>query len=194
MALFALRMLKNSFFWFAVVPIFTSDQERRMYSWIEALIHHNRICASEAALRLELLHGLHQADIAFGNSPRRPADHSRDSPSRSWRRDADARSRACGQPWHRHARHSAAPACILRAVQEWETADFPPYSVQDRLHTRNNGQGSSRHIILLQVPGRATRLRPRTPTASSHYTSRRITDSRNFRSGASRRVSTWMKG
>ena len=38
--LLALRRLKNSFFWFAVVPIFTSDHERRMYSWIEALIHH----------------------------------------------------------------------------------------------------------------------------------------------------------
>ena len=38
--LFALRRLKNSFFWLAVVPIFTSDQERRMYSWMEALIHH----------------------------------------------------------------------------------------------------------------------------------------------------------
>ena len=37
---FALRKLKNSFFWLAVVPIFTSDHERRMYSWIEALIHH----------------------------------------------------------------------------------------------------------------------------------------------------------
>ena len=32
--------VKHSFFWFAVVPIFTSDQERRMYSCIEALIHH----------------------------------------------------------------------------------------------------------------------------------------------------------
>jgi hypothetical protein len=30
--LFALRRLKNSYFWFAVVPIFTSDHERRMYS------------------------------------------------------------------------------------------------------------------------------------------------------------------
>ena len=38
--LLALRRLKNSFFWLAVVPIFTSDHERRMYSWIEALIHH----------------------------------------------------------------------------------------------------------------------------------------------------------
>ena len=38
--LLALRRLKNSFFWFAVVPIFTSDHERRMYSWIDALIHH----------------------------------------------------------------------------------------------------------------------------------------------------------
>ena len=37
---FALRRLKNSFFWFAVVPIFTRDQDRRMYSWIAALIHH----------------------------------------------------------------------------------------------------------------------------------------------------------
>src|SRR6516164_1201772 len=36
----ALRRLKNSFFWFTVVPIFTSDHERRMYSWIAALIHH----------------------------------------------------------------------------------------------------------------------------------------------------------
>jgi hypothetical protein len=32
--------LKNSFFCAAVVPIFTSDQLRRMYSWIEARIHH----------------------------------------------------------------------------------------------------------------------------------------------------------
>src|SRR6266700_3237310 len=38
--LLALRRLKNSFFWLAVVPIFTSDHERRMYSWIAALIHH----------------------------------------------------------------------------------------------------------------------------------------------------------
>ena len=40
MRLLALRRLKNSFFWLAVVPIFTSDHERRMYSWIEARIHH----------------------------------------------------------------------------------------------------------------------------------------------------------
>ena len=32
--------LKNTFFWLADVPIFTSDHERRMYSWIAALIHH----------------------------------------------------------------------------------------------------------------------------------------------------------
>jgi len=32
--------LKNGFFWLAVVPIFTSDHERRMYSWIAA--HHPR--------------------------------------------------------------------------------------------------------------------------------------------------------
>ena len=38
--LLALRRLKNSFFWLAVVPIFTSDHERRMYSWIDARIHH----------------------------------------------------------------------------------------------------------------------------------------------------------
>ena len=38
--LWALRRLKNTFFWFAVVPIFTSDHDRRMYSWIAALIHH----------------------------------------------------------------------------------------------------------------------------------------------------------
>jgi len=38
--LLALRRLKNSFFWLAVVPIFTGDHERRMYSWIAALIHH----------------------------------------------------------------------------------------------------------------------------------------------------------
>src|SRR5215471_3348244 len=38
--LLALRRLKNSFFWLAVVPIFTNDHERRMYSWIAALIHH----------------------------------------------------------------------------------------------------------------------------------------------------------
>ena len=36
----ALRRLKNSFFCAAVVPIFTRDQERRMYSWMEARIHH----------------------------------------------------------------------------------------------------------------------------------------------------------
>ena len=40
MRLLARRRLKNSFFWLAVVPIFTSDQERRIYSWIDALIHH----------------------------------------------------------------------------------------------------------------------------------------------------------
>jgi hypothetical protein len=38
--LLALRRLKNSFFWLAAVPVFTSDHERRMYSWIDALIHH----------------------------------------------------------------------------------------------------------------------------------------------------------
>ncbi len=38
--LLALRRLKNSFFCAAVVPIFTRDHERRMYSWIEARIHH----------------------------------------------------------------------------------------------------------------------------------------------------------
>ena len=27
----SLAQVKNSFFWFAVVPIFTSDHERRMY-------------------------------------------------------------------------------------------------------------------------------------------------------------------
>ena len=37
---FALRRLKNSFFCAAVVPIFTRLHERRMYSWIEARIHH----------------------------------------------------------------------------------------------------------------------------------------------------------
>src|SRR3954451_19946891 len=37
---FVLRSLKNSFFWAAFVPIFTSDHDRRMYSCIEALIHH----------------------------------------------------------------------------------------------------------------------------------------------------------
>ena len=36
----SLRRLKNSFFCAAVVPIFTSDQLCRMYSWIEARIHH----------------------------------------------------------------------------------------------------------------------------------------------------------
>jgi hypothetical protein len=29
--------LKKSFFWLTVVPIFTRDHERRMYSWIAAL-------------------------------------------------------------------------------------------------------------------------------------------------------------
>ena len=37
---FNLRRLKNSFFCAAVVPILTSDQECRMYSWIAARIHH----------------------------------------------------------------------------------------------------------------------------------------------------------
>ena len=37
---FALRRLKKSFFCAAVVPIFTRLHERRMYSWIEARIHH----------------------------------------------------------------------------------------------------------------------------------------------------------
>src|SRR5258705_6333823 len=37
--LFALRRLKNSFFWFAVLPNLTSDHERRMYSWIAAQGH-----------------------------------------------------------------------------------------------------------------------------------------------------------
>ena len=37
---FMRRRLKNSFFCAAVVPIFTRLQERRMYSWIEARIHH----------------------------------------------------------------------------------------------------------------------------------------------------------
>ena len=36
----ALRRLKNSFFCAAVVPIFTRLHDRRMYSWIEARIHH----------------------------------------------------------------------------------------------------------------------------------------------------------
>ncbi len=40
MRLFAFRKLKNSFFWLAVVPILTSDHERKMYSWIDARIHH----------------------------------------------------------------------------------------------------------------------------------------------------------
>ena len=38
--LLALRRLKKSFFWLALVPIFTRDHERKMYSWIAALIHH----------------------------------------------------------------------------------------------------------------------------------------------------------
>ena len=38
--LWALRRLKNSFFWLAVVPIFTTDHECRMYAWMAALIHH----------------------------------------------------------------------------------------------------------------------------------------------------------
>ena len=39
--LFFIRLrLKNNFFCAAVVPIFTSDHERRIYSWIEARIHH----------------------------------------------------------------------------------------------------------------------------------------------------------
>ena len=38
--LLARRRLKNSFFCAAVVPILTRLHERRMYSWIEARIHH----------------------------------------------------------------------------------------------------------------------------------------------------------
>ena len=37
---FAFLRLKKSFFCAAVVPIFTRLHERRMYSWIEARIHH----------------------------------------------------------------------------------------------------------------------------------------------------------
>ena len=37
---FTLRRLKNRRFWLAVVPILTRLHERRMYSWIEARIHH----------------------------------------------------------------------------------------------------------------------------------------------------------
>ena len=37
---FALRRLKKSFFCAAVVPIFTRLHDRRMYSWIDARIHH----------------------------------------------------------------------------------------------------------------------------------------------------------
>ena len=37
---FMRRRLKNSFFCAAVVPIFTRLHERRMYSWMEARIHH----------------------------------------------------------------------------------------------------------------------------------------------------------
>ena len=40
MALLALRRLKNSFFCEAVVPILTRLHDLRMYSWIEARIHH----------------------------------------------------------------------------------------------------------------------------------------------------------
>jgi hypothetical protein len=36
----ALRRLKNSFFCAEVVPSFTRLQDRRMYSWIAARIHH----------------------------------------------------------------------------------------------------------------------------------------------------------
>ena len=36
----SLRRLKNNFFCAAVVPIFTSDHERRIYSWMAARIHH----------------------------------------------------------------------------------------------------------------------------------------------------------
>jgi hypothetical protein len=32
--------IEESFLWLAVVPIFTNDHERRIYSWIAALIHH----------------------------------------------------------------------------------------------------------------------------------------------------------
>src|ERR1700686_1514682 len=67
MRLLALRRLKNSFFWLAVVPIFTSDHDRRMYSWIAALIHHGVGGEPEALLRLEALDRLHQVDSALGD-------------------------------------------------------------------------------------------------------------------------------
>jgi hypothetical protein len=47
-----------------VVPIFTSNHERRIYSWIAALIHHIGGKA-EAFVRLEALDRLHEPDIAL---------------------------------------------------------------------------------------------------------------------------------
>ncbi len=39
-AALGLRVLKNSFFWLAVVPIFTSDSRAQDVALIAALIHH----------------------------------------------------------------------------------------------------------------------------------------------------------
>ena len=62
------RRLKNSFFCAAVVPIFTSDQECRMYSWIDgADPPHGIGRQAEAAIGIEALHRLHHADIALGD-------------------------------------------------------------------------------------------------------------------------------
>ncbi len=61
-----LRRLKNSLRCALVVATFTMRQLRRMYSWISALIQcmaydtRRTFCS-----RVEALHGLHQADIAF---------------------------------------------------------------------------------------------------------------------------------
>src|ERR1022692_2020160 len=63
-----LRRLKNTFFWLAVVPIFTSDHERRNVFLDRRLDPPHGVGGEpEALLRLEALDRLHQADIALGD-------------------------------------------------------------------------------------------------------------------------------
>src|SRR6195256_5302807 len=63
--LWALRRLKNTFFWLAVVPIFTSDHARSLDRRLDP--PHGVGGEPEALLRLEALDRLHQADIALGD-------------------------------------------------------------------------------------------------------------------------------
>ena len=60
------RRLKNSLRCALVVATLTMRQFFRMYSWISALIQCMRVAdQADALVRVEALHGLHQADVAF---------------------------------------------------------------------------------------------------------------------------------